>query len=112
MGVRMMGQCRSPGGQHGSEPNARAEVLGGGRDDDQGVGSGLEQEIIEDRLVLIGDVGDRSGQGEDDMEIEMLWGERRGQGIIVAVNATDGDAPCRSQMTSADRLPLWIRIAR
>ena len=27
---------------------------------------------------------------EDDVGIEMLWSERRGQGIIVAVNATDG----------------------
>ena len=42
MGVRMMGQCRSPGVQHGGEPNARTEVLGVGRDDDQGVGGGFE----------------------------------------------------------------------
>jgi hypothetical protein len=55
--------------EHGGEPNARAEVLGVRRDDDQGVGSGLEQKIIDDRLVVIGDVGDRPWQGEDDVEI-------------------------------------------
>jgi len=31
--------------------------------------AGFEQQVIDDRLVLIGDVGDRSRQGEDDMEI-------------------------------------------
>jgi hypothetical protein len=32
--------------QHGSEPDAGAEVLGVGRDGDQGVGGDLEQQII------------------------------------------------------------------
>jgi hypothetical protein len=40
-----------------------------GRDGDQGLGGGFEQEVIDDRLVVIGDVRDRSRQGEDDMEI-------------------------------------------
>src|ERR1700726_425557 len=34
---------------------------------------------LDDRLVVIGDIGDRSGQGEDDMEI------RHGQEIGLAV---------------------------
>jgi len=55
--------------QHGGEPDAGAEVLGVGRDGDQGLGGGFEQQVIDDRLVVIGDIGDRSGQGEDDMEI-------------------------------------------
>ncbi len=79
MGVRMVGQSRSPGVQHGGEPDARAEVLGVGRDGDQGLGGGFEQQVIDDRLVLIGDVGDRSRQGEDDMEI------RHGQEFGLAV---------------------------
>jgi hypothetical protein len=65
--------------QHGGEPDARPEVLGVGGDGDQGLGSGLEQQIIDDRLVLIGDVGDRGRQGEDDMEI------RHGQEFGLAV---------------------------
>jgi hypothetical protein len=40
-----------------------------GGDGDQGLGSGFEQQVIDDRLILIGDVGDRGRQGEDDMEV-------------------------------------------
>ena len=65
--------------QHGGEPNAGAEVFGVGGDGDQGLGGGFEQQVIDDRLVVIGDIGDRSGQGEDDMEI------RHGQEIGLAV---------------------------
>ena len=52
-----------------AEPDAGAEVLGVGGDGDQGLGGDFEQQVIDDRLVLIGDVGDRSRQGEDNMEI-------------------------------------------
>src|SRR5438067_13538346 len=69
MSVRMVSQSRSPGMQHSSEADLRAEMLGVGRDGDQGFGGGFEQQVIDDRFVLVGDVGDRSRQGEDDMEI-------------------------------------------
>jgi len=62
MSVRMVGQCRSPGMQHGGEPDAGAEMRGVGGDGDQGFGGDFEQEVMNDRLVLIGDVGDRSGR--------------------------------------------------
>jgi hypothetical protein len=55
--------------EHGGEPDAGAEVFGVGGDGDQGLGGGFEQQVIDDRLVVIGDVGDRSRQGEDNMEI-------------------------------------------
>jgi hypothetical protein len=55
--------------QQGGEPDAGAEVFGVGRDRDQGPGGGFEQQVIDDRLVVIGDVGDRARQGENDMEI-------------------------------------------
>jgi len=45
--------------QYGGEPDAGAEMLGIGRDGDQGLGGGFEQQVIDDRLVLIGEVGDR-----------------------------------------------------
>ena len=79
MGMRMVGECRSPGVEHGGEPDAGAEVLGVGGDGDQGLGGGFEQQVIDDGLVLIGDVGDRPRQGEDDMEI------RHGQEFGLAV---------------------------
>jgi hypothetical protein len=46
--------------QYSSEPYPGAEVFGVGRDCDQGLGGGLEQQVIDDRLVVMGDVGDRS----------------------------------------------------
>ena len=66
--------------QHGSEPDAGTEVLGVGRDGDQGFGGGFEQQVIDDRLVVIGDVGDRSRQGEDNMEIEPAPAKAGGTG--------------------------------
>ena len=63
MDVRMMCERRSPGVQHGGEPDARAEMLGVGCNGDQGLGRDLEQQVIDDRLVVIGDIGDRPGQG-------------------------------------------------
>ncbi len=41
-----------------SDADARAEVLGVGCDREQRLGRDLEQEIVDHRLVLIGDVGD------------------------------------------------------
>ena len=65
--------------QHGSEPDAGAEVLGvvglqptgltRGGNRDQGLGGDFEQQVIDDRSVVIGDVGERPRQCEDDMEI-------------------------------------------
>jgi len=38
-------------------------------DGNRGLGTSLEQQIVNDPLVLIGDVGDRLRQGEDKMEV-------------------------------------------
>ena len=57
--VRMVGERRAPGMQDGQDADAGAEVLGVGRDRDQRLGRGLEQQIVDHGLVLIGDVGDR-----------------------------------------------------
>jgi hypothetical protein len=65
--------------QHGGEPDARAEVLGVGRDRNQSLGGDFQQQVIDDRLVVIGDVGDRPRQREDDVEI------RHGQEVGLAV---------------------------
>jgi hypothetical protein len=39
--------------------NARAEMLGIGGDRERGLGRGLEQQIVDHRFVLIGDVAQR-----------------------------------------------------
>jgi hypothetical protein len=60
-----MGECRTPGVQDGGNADPSAEVLGIGRDGDQRLGRGFEQDVVDDRLVLVGDVADRRRQRED-----------------------------------------------
>ena len=67
MGV--MSHRRAPGVQHQCHPKAGAEMLGVSGDREQGLGSRLEQETVEDRLVVIGEVSDRRRQGEDHMVV-------------------------------------------
>src|SRR5438874_13536699 len=99
MSVRMVSQSRSPGMQHSSEADLRAEVLGVGRDGDQGFGGGFEQQVIHDRFVLVGDVGDRARQGEDDMEI----GHRQ------QLSSTDGEPLLGSGGSASGATPLRAR---
>ena len=57
MQVRVMGQRRAPGVQHADKADPGAEVLGVPGDGDQGLGGGLEQDAVDHRLVVVGDVG-------------------------------------------------------
>jgi len=65
--VRMMGERRAPGVQHGGEADARAQMFGIGGDGDEGLGGGPEQEVVDGGLVLERDRADRGRQGEDDV---------------------------------------------
>src|SRR6202163_3196044 len=67
--VRVMGHGRAPGMEHGSDADAGTEVLWGSGDRGQGLGRDLEQQIVDDRLVVTGDVADRRRQREHDMEV-------------------------------------------
>ena len=69
MDMRMEGHCRSPAMENGGDTDPCAEMFGIGGDGDGGLGGGLEQEIIDHRFVLIGNVSDLGWQGEDDMVI-------------------------------------------
>ena len=60
------------------DADAGAEVFWVGRDGDQSLGRSLEQQIINDSLVLVGDVGDGRRQCEHDMII------RHGQQVGLA----------------------------
>jgi hypothetical protein len=59
-----MGECRAPSVENRGDADAGSEVLGVGRDGDERLGRGLEQHVVDRRLVLIGDVGDRRRQRE------------------------------------------------
>ena len=55
--------------QHGGDTDVGAEMLGIGRDRQHGLGGGLEQQVVDDRLVVVGEIGDGRRQREDDMEV-------------------------------------------
>ena len=62
-----MGKRRSPCVQHRGHADAGAEVLRIGSDGDQRLAGGLEQDVIDHRLVVIRHLSDRRGDGEHDM---------------------------------------------
>jgi hypothetical protein len=55
--------------EHGGDADPRAQMAGIGGNGEHCLGRGVEQQVIDDSLVVEGDVGDRGWQGEDDMEI-------------------------------------------
>ena len=55
--------------EHGDDADLGAEVLGIGRDRQHGLGGGLEQQVVDDRLVVIGDIGDGHRDREHDVEV-------------------------------------------
>ena len=67
--VRMMMQVLAPGVEHGHEADLGSRMLGVRGDRAQSLGRRLEENAVDDRLVLEGDLGDRRGHGEDDVAI-------------------------------------------
>src|SRR5258708_19020160 len=65
----MVGHCRAPGVQHRRDADAGSEVLGVGRDPEHRLRRGLEQQIVDHGLVLVGDVANRRRQSEDDVDV-------------------------------------------
>src|SRR5438874_13235768 len=55
--------------EYGGETDAGAEVSGIGSYGEQCLGRRAEQQIVDHRLVLVGDRGDLGWQGEDQVEI-------------------------------------------
>ncbi len=67
--VGVMQQVLPPSVQDGEEADLGAQVLGIGGDGAQRLGTGVEQDVVEHLLVLVGERCDRLGHGEDDVEI-------------------------------------------
>ena len=65
----MVGHRRAPAVEHGGDADAGAEVLGIGGDGEQRLGRGAEQQVVDHRLVLVGDGGDLGRQREDEVEV-------------------------------------------
>src|SRR5271169_3937302 len=69
MQVWMVGHRRAPAVEHGGDADAGAEMLWIGGDGEQCLGRCAEQQIVDDRLVLVGNRGDLGRHGEDQVEI-------------------------------------------
>ena len=67
--VRMVGHGRTPGVKHGGDADPGAEMPGIGGDGQHRLRGGLEQQVVEERLVGERDLGDLGGQREHDMEV-------------------------------------------
>ena len=67
--MRVLKQRLPPSGEDNEKAELCAEVLGIGGDREQGFGRRAEQQVVEHRLVLVGDWRDLGGQREDHVEI-------------------------------------------
>ena len=65
----MMDHGRAPGLQHQGGTDARTQVFGVRGNRTQCLGRALEQEVVDHRLVVKGDVADRCWQGKDDVVV-------------------------------------------
>jgi hypothetical protein len=93
-----------------------AEMLGIGRDRGHGLGRSLEQDVVDSRLVLVGDVGDLGRQREYDVEVRhrqqlgLALGKPRAccrplaLGAMPVAAAVVGDG-CIADRTSAGQAP-------
>ena len=69
MHVRMMGERRTPGVQHGRDTDPCAKALGISGDGERRLGRGLHQQVEDHTLVLVGDVAQLARQRVDDVKI-------------------------------------------
>jgi len=67
--VRVMRHGRAPAVEDGGDTDARTEMTGIGGDGEHGLGRHSEQQVVNLRLVVKGDVGDLGGQCEDHVEV-------------------------------------------
>src|SRR5271166_6588210 len=69
MHVRMMGEGRAPGVQHGGNADPGAEAPGIGGDGERRLGRRLHQQVVDHALVLVGDVAQLARQRVDDVKV-------------------------------------------
>ena len=72
MDVRVVGQRRAPGVQHGGEADARAEMLRVGGDGGQRLGGGPDEEVVDGGLVVERDRAERRRQGEHHVIVDPM----------------------------------------
>ena len=92
MQMRMEKQILSPTVKYGEKADLGAQMLGIGSNGGQGLGSGSEQNAVDEIFVLVSDGSDRFGNREDDMEIVRL--ENFGRSFF-------------DPLRTSERLALW-----
>ena len=113
---------RSPGVEHGGDGDAGAEVLHVTRDRHHRLRCRAEQQIVDDRLVVQGDVCDLGGQREDDMEVAdrqqvgLALGQPGARGAALAfgtvpVAAANGERPLAA-LWADPVMGSWQRLDR
>jgi hypothetical protein len=95
MNVRMMDERRAPSVQDHGDADLGAKMFGIGGDAQQRLRRRLEQGVIDDRLVGVGDVGDLRRQREDDVIIRhrQQLGPPRLQPVVRCCGLTFGAMP-------------------
>src|SRR5215472_3051675 len=69
MGMGVMFEFLIPGVEHTEETDFGAKMLGIASDLEEGFGTGLEQQMVQDFLVLQSERRQFMGQGEDNMDV-------------------------------------------
>ena len=69
MHVRVVFEFLIPGVEHTEEADLRAEMFGIASDFEEGGGTGLEQEMVQEFLVLQGERRQFMGEREDNMDV-------------------------------------------
>jgi hypothetical protein len=67
--VRMVRHRRAPGVEQGGDADPGAKPLGIGGDGQRGLSRRREQQTVDRCFVVVGDIGDRTRQGEDEVEV-------------------------------------------
>jgi len=88
------------------EADFGTEMFWIGGDGEHGLGAGFEQEIVDDSLVLIGDIGDQAWQRKDQMEVTdwKQFGLASGEPISCGRGLTLGAMPIPTAVISDHRM--------
>src|SRR6266404_676283 len=99
MNMRMNFEFLAPGMQHAEEANLCAEVSRMASDFEKGFGTGAEQEIVEDLLVLQNQWRQAAGEREDHVQVAGREQFSSTRSVPVPRSDTSGSGDCGSCYT-------------
>ena len=107
MQMGMMIEFLTPGMEHAEEADFGAEMAGIARHFEQRFGTGPEQEIVDDLLVLQGQRGEPTRKGEDDMDVGggQEFAAPRLQPTVASGGLTLGTVPIPAGIVGVGTIP-------